>query len=148
MATVFPPTSARSWSCNSRHAAYGRTSPGNPSKDASSMRCAIATGLPSRRFFVLLPRDGKPVGRQQHEEAARPHPPDAEDAGRGGIDAVEVVQQPAVGAKFAEQLTQGGKIEVFEEGGAHWCRGSGPAARHSHPAAPRARHATWSIAPS
>jgi len=47
-------------------------------------------------------RDRRALARQQHEEAARPIPLDAEDAGRGGIDAVEVVQEPAVGTEFAE----------------------------------------------
>ena len=99
-----------------------------------------------RELDPMCDRDRFALARQQHEETARPHPLDAEDAGRGGIDAVEVVQQPAVSAKFAKQLAQGGKIELVEE--CHWCRGSGPAARHSHAGPPRARQATCSIAPS
>ena len=91
-------------------------------------------------------RDGLAGPGQQDKEPARPHAVDAEHACRRGIDAVKVVEQPAVGAKRAEQLPQRSKIEVFEE--THWCRGSGPAARHSHPGPPRARQVTWSIAPS
>ena len=96
---------------------------------------------------TMCDRHRRALARQQYKEAPRPHPVDAEDTGGGGIDAVEVVEQPAVGAQFAEQLAQGGKIELVE-GGRHWCRGSGPAARHSHPALPRARQATCSMAPS
>ena len=91
-------------------------------------------------------RDRLALARQQHEKAARPHAVDAKHARRGGIDAVKVVQQPTVGPHVAEQLAQRGEIELVEE--AHWCRGSGPAARHSHPAPPRARQSTCTIAPS
>jgi len=70
---------------------------------------------------------------------------DAEHARRGGIDAVKIVQQPAVGAELAEQVAQGGKIEFSSRviGG----EDRGPAARHSQPSR-RAPQSTCTIAPS
>ena len=84
--------------------------------------------------------------RQQHEEAPRAHAMDSQHARRRGVDAAEVVEQPAIGADFAEQIAQRGKIKTVEDG--HRCRGSGLSARHSQRAPPRARQATCSIAPS
>ena len=60
-------------------------------------------------------RDRLALARQEYEEAPRPHPVDAEDARRGGIDAVKIVQQPAVGADLVEQILQRGKIELVEQ---------------------------------
>ena len=92
--------------------------------DNENFAAMLALHLPDKyldQLFVAPEYQGKGIGRQllaftrqQHEKAARPHALDAEDAGRGGIDAVEVIEQPAVGAELAEQLAQGGKIELLE----------------------------------
>ena len=55
------------------------------------------------------------LARQQHKEPSRPHSVDAEDARGGWIDAVKVVEQPAVGADLAEEIAQRGKIEILEQ---------------------------------
>ena len=82
-----------------------------------------------------------PRTRQENEEAARAHPAHAQHARRYGVEAVKVVQQPAVGTEPFQRFAECREVKAVQQLGPQWWRGSGGAARHSHAAAPVARHA-------